>query len=853
MKKELYTLHRTRDYVKFLINSCLDELGRENLRLLIENEVPLLKVFAHLSPDQLLKQTLGEFKVLLEAIVEGKSLQMELESIRRWQDNELKGIERGQVTQKDIILIYSIRKQVLLHFLPQFTSDCALFAQIMQEWECYYTFLTREALDAYEQISKEHLLRKNKLLSTIIDHSVQGIYTFDKELRVTEWNKSFEKRTGISRDEIVGKPILAVFPQYEQSEDEAALRNALKGEQLYLSDREFRVNKGWYESYVLPLFDSRNEIIGGLTIVNDITERKLIELKLKEHQEELEAANEELHESLTQLEESYEANKEKETRLLEAQAIAHLGNWQYNLSQNTITWSDEMRNILGYGPESLDVDSDKLLQLVHPEDRTFCMQAIREAVANKKSFTLEHRICRPDGQQRWVVTQGHGIYSDNHRLSRLRGTLHDITERKEAELVLAEERYFIQSVADTSPDIITVYDLIERRNIYANKELFQILGYTTEQVEELRSKGPAGLVEILHPEDLRRFIGFIEEYKTYTGNESREIEIRGKNKEGEYIWVMSRYNVFKRSADGLPTQIIGITRDITFRKEAEAALQEAYESLQATNEELCVTEELLKEANDELEDRVRSRTEELYQKNEQLVRINADLDNFIYTASHDLKAPISNLEGLINVLNKKARVLLDERDGRLLDMVAESIERLKKTITDLTEISRMQKDMDDEQFEVVDVKDMFEAVRADLASLIYDTGARFNLDIQVEEVMFSKKNFRSVLYNLLTNAIKYKAEDRLPLISIQTRYEHKEPVLLVSDNGVGIPSNQKHKIFSLFKRLHTHVEGSGIGLYLVKRVIENNNGRVEVHSQVGEGTTFKVYFKENSLQIATDN
>ncbi len=850
MKINFSTLQHAKGYVAYLLNNCLEALGEENLRLLEEYDVPILKLFSHLNRQELLIQSRNDLKAALEVMLEDQAVESELAIIERWKSGELEGIGREQVSQRDILLLCSIRKQLLLMFLPQYTSDCKLFAQVMLEVEYFQTQVVQYALAAYEAISKENILRKNMLLSTIIEHSVQGIYTFDTELKVTEWNRAFEKRTGVKRSDILGRPILAVFPQYEHSEDEAALRKALQGEHIYLADREYKINKGWYESYVIPLFDSANKIIGGLTIVNDITDRKTSELKLKEHQEELEAANEELHESLTQLEESYEINKEKEALLLEAQAIAHLGSWQYNLSQNSITWSEEMCNILGYGPQDLSAESDKLLQLVYPDDRPACIKAIREAVASKQSFTLEHRICKPDGSVRWVVTQGHGIYNSDQHLTKLRGTLLDITERKEAELVLAQERYFIQSIADTSPDVITVFDLNERKNVYANKELFDILGYSVEKIEELRKKGPAGLAEILHPEDVMKFIGFIEEFKTYTGTSFREIEFRGKDKNGDYLWVMSRYNVFKRSEEGLPTQIIGVTRDITYRKQAEAALQEAYESLQATNEELSVTEELLKEANDELEDRVRQRTEELHQKNEQLIRINTDLDNFIYTASHDLKAPISNLEGLANMLNKKVSALLGERDARLLEMVSDSIERLKKTIIDLTEISRMQKDMDDEQQEVVPIREMFESVKADLAVLVEETGATFELDIQLEEVIFSKKNLRSILYNLLTNAIKYRAEGRTPAISIQTKYENNAPVMLVTDNGMGIPSNQQQKIFSLFKRLHTHVEGSGIGLYLVKRVVENNNGRIEVNSQVGEGTTFKIYFKEASPQIA---
>jgi signal transduction histidine kinase len=107
------------------------------------------------------------------------------------------------------------------------------------------------------------------------------------------------------------------------------------------------------------------------------------------------------------------------------------------------------------------------------------------------------------------------------------------------------------------------------------------------------------------------------------------------------------------------------------------------------------------------------------------------------------------------------------------------------------------------------------------------------------------KNARSIVYNLLSNAIKYRSPDRPPVVRVHCRPEGEYSELSVSDNGLGLDlsADKREKLFAMFKRLHNHVEGSGVGLYMVKRMIENAGGRIEVESTLGEGSTFKVYFK----------
>ena len=116
-------------------------------------------------------------------------------------------------------------------------------------------------------------------------------------------------------------------------------------------------------------------------------------------------------------------------------------------------------------------------------------------------------------------------------------------------------------------------------------------------------------------------------------------------------------------------------------------------------------------------------------------------------------------------------------------------------------------------------------------------------DFQVYQVKFSKKNFRSILYNLISNAIKFQSPDLPCIINIKTRLEEPYVLLSVKDNGLGMNERQQEQLFTMFKRFHDHVEGTGVGLFMVNRIVENAGGKIEVESQEGSGTEFKVYFK----------
>ena len=246
-------------------------------------------------------------------------------------------------------------------------------------------------------------------------------------------------------------------------------------------------------------------------------------------------------------------------------------------------------------------------------------------------------------------------------------------------------------------------------------------------------------------------------------------------------------------------------------------------------------------------ERLTQTKEELSLKNEALIRINNDLDTFVYAASHDLKNPVINIEGLITILEEElfADGASREEMKGIINRINSSVARFKNTIQDLTDISKIQKNFSSPP-EMINCQEMLQEVKAGLSEMILKSQAQVTLQIvDCQEIQFSRKNFQSIIYNLLSNAIKYRSPERRPAIMVKIEKQAGFILLSVQDNGLGMNINQVTKLFSMFQRFHDHVEGSGIGLYIVKRIMDNAGGKIEVQSEVGRGSTFKLYFKAN--------
>jgi signal transduction histidine kinase len=231
---------------------------------------------------------------------------------------------------------------------------------------------------------------------------------------------------------------------------------------------------------------------------------------------------------------------------------------------------------------------------------------------------------------------------------------------------------------------------------------------------------------------------------------------------------------------------------------------------------------------------------ELHDTNQRLTRTNADLDTFVYTASHDLKAPISNIEGLLMALRHDLppEVLQGQLVTRLLDLMQDSVARFQQTIGHLTDIAQLHQP---EAIETVNLAALIRGVQLDLDPLIEAAAASITVQItDCATVRVAPKTLRSVVYNLLSNAVKYRAPNRPAEVQLRAQCTPESVVFEVQDNGLGLNEAQQGQLFGMFRRLHTHVEGSGVGLFMVKRLVENAGGTIAVRSQPDTGTTFTV-------------
>jgi PAS domain S-box-containing protein len=238
--------------------------------------------------------------------------------------------------------------------------------------------------------------------------------------------------------------------------------------------------------------------------------------------------------------------------------------------------------------------------------------------------------------------------------------------------------------------------------------------------------------------------------------------------------------------------------------------------------------------------------EELMKKNQELVRINTDLDNFIYSASHDLKSPIVNMEGLMAALERTLKPKLDTREDKLFEMMGASIMRLKSTISSLSDVTKIAKNFE-KTVQLINIPELVEDVKNDISELIKESNVRFVENYRIREIDFVKANLKSILYNLISNAIKYRSPEREAIVQIFTFEQNDHYVICIEDNGLGLSESQQAKLFSMFKRIHKQGEGSGIGLYIIKRIVENVNGKIVVESQEGKGSRFMVNIPKRML------
>lgn len=405
-----------------------------------------------------------------------------------------------------------------------------------------------------------------------------------------------------------------------------------------------------------------------------------------------------------------------------------------------------------------------------------------------------------------LTTLNEELYASNEEyqnanlaLQQTQAQLQQLNQELEARVakrtaVLQESEASFRTMADAAPAMLWVTDP-EGYCTYLNAQWYQYTGQTEAEALGL------GWTKAVHPDDAEKTAHL------FLDANARRVQFhlryRLRRHDGVYRWATDT-GLPRFTEAGEYAGLVGTVIDVHEQQLAE-------EDLQATNQQLRHT--------------------------------NADLDNFIYTASHDLKAPISNIEGLLYLLREELPPAVAEGEyiGPTLTRMLEAVERFKRTIEHLTEVAKLQKEHA-AVTQAVSLATVLEDVQQDLAPLIQQTGVRLLVAVSdFPPVQFSEKNLRSVVYNLLSNALKYRSPDRSLHVDVRAHVRASFTVLEVHDNGLGIEPGHLPKLFTMFQRFHPHVEGSGVGLYMVKRMVDNAGGRLEVHSQPGAGTTFFVH------------
>lgn len=453
-----------------------------------------------------------------------------------------------------------------------------------------------------------------------------------------------------------------------------------------------------------------------------------------------------------------------------------------------ISMSEACEKVYGYPAKAFMENSNLWYEVVLEEDKKI-IDANYPVMNAGKAFSHEYRIRHGDGSTRWIETKITPTLSGGD-LIRIDGVTAYITKRKVAEEALqANERKF-RALIQNSSDVISISDETGKF-IFVSDSVTLYSGFTTEEVLG------RNIIELIHPEDADNFILQTVKLFKKPGNYI-SVVLRMITKGGGYEWcegVLTNL-LHEPSVKGVVANI----RVITDRKAAE---------------------ERLKAYNIELQKR------------------NMELDKFVYSVSHDLRAPLRSVLGVVDLsMDMTEDVIMLKH----FDMIKGSIKRLDAFILDILDYSR------NSRLEIKKEKIDFEEILSDIKKNLKYMGNN-NRYAEIKTNIkngFCFKSDRSriaiILNNLVSNAIRYQnPKTECPYVSINVDLSELEARIVVQDNGIGIHKDQLEKIFEMFYRVSSNSVGSGLGLYIVKETIEKLKGRIEVESEPERGTIMSIF------------
>ncbi|WP_281232303.1 PAS domain-containing sensor histidine kinase [Flavobacterium gelatinilyticum] len=470
--------------------------------------------------------------------------------------------------------------------------------------------------------------------------------------------------------------------------------------------------------------------------------------------------------------------------------------WDWKIQEDCINWNKGIESVFGYKQEEVGKTSKWWFDKIHPEDSIRMSVKLYSFIEQKtEKWQDQYRFRCADGTYKYVLDRGFLLKDENGRAIRMIGAIQDITKQKEEEQRLK----LLETVITQSKDsiLITEANSLDRkipRIVYVNPAFSQMSGYSSDEIIGKSTnifKGPNS-----DSEELKKLLRAIK------NEEECVIETITYTKTKEEYWVrFAMIPIFNN--EGVITHWISIQRDITDEKKLETE-----------------KEHLIRE----------------------LTQNNKDLKQFSYITSHNLRAPLSNLIGLLNLIEDIP--VENEELEEILTGFTKSTHLLNETINDLVKVIII-KDNPSMQKEEVFLQEIFENVFNQLSFQIELHKPIIKLKFEkVPTLIINKAYLESILLNLLTNSIKYKSENRKLKISITAEQIDHKAILTFKDNGIGIDlERNRDKVFGLYQRFHNYPDSKGLGLYLVKSQVETMGGTISIDSEVNKGTTFTITFK----------
>jgi PAS domain S-box-containing protein len=611
----------------------------------------------------------------------------------------------------------------------------------------------------------DQLKLRGEMNKIFIEQSPSAIAMFDNEMKYMAASKQWINDYKLKERNIIGISHYEIFPEIGSDWKEIH-QSCLKGAINKCDEAYFERADGtaqWLSWDVRPWYISKEKIGGLLMCTADITKLKEKDLEKLRIEEILEKTNE----------------------------VARIGTWEIKTATQEILWSKVTKEIHEVAPDYIPKLDSAINFFKVGESRDKITAAVNEVMTNGTPYDIEVELITATGKTVWARAIGQAEFK-NGKCVRVYGVFQDISKIKQHEDELKNERNLLEMVIDNVPINIYMKDLESRKTLVNRREL----EYMNAAEEDVLGRSDFDLYPIESAEISRR-----EDLEVLTsGKPMHNVETYNFKKDGASTWFISSKIPIK-NMNGEITGLLGVSYDITQRKEAENALQLLSDKLSNQNRQLAT---------------------------------------FVHIVSHNLRSPVSNLNSLLGFYKSSET----ENDRKVLfDKFETVIYHLTTTLNSLVEAVKI-KGETDRNIEEIDFESVLKKTLEILTGQIKETNAKITWDFsRAQKINYDINYLESIMLNLITNAIKYRSPDRQPEIKIESYIQENKIQLAISDNGLGIDLKRHgSKLFGLNKTFHRNEDAKGVGLYITKTQIEAMGGSISATSTVNEGTIFTVIF-----------